>query len=616
VKAFLGLVQQSGLLDAQALARVAEEIELPAEPFACAEALVRAGLLTPFQAKQILTGRYRGLVLGPYRIERQLGKGGVGVVYQAHHTSLDRKVAIKALNPTHAREKLAMERFQREARAVAALDHPNIIRVHDVTQMGGVHFLVMEYVDGTDLQTLVMQTGRMHFGQAADYIAQAAAGLAHAHEKGFVHRDVKPANLMLTRDGTVKLLDLGLARSTVNPNDQLTGQIGDDHITGTVDFISPEQALNLHVDTRSDIYSLGATFFALLTGAPPYAGSTAQKLTQHQLAPTPELSKTRTDVPAKLEAVLRRMMAKKPSERYQSIADVIAALAPWTPVRTSDGKTAPALTSSGTTSRKLKRQQKAAKAARRKRLYIGGGVLAGLLIAGAFAALFSNKPNPTNSVAQNPPGAPGSGAPQPRPAPADPKAGTGGTKTTPGDTKPAPVQDAQRVYALDFAKVTPFTFTFQDGRHGDPNWQSKMPVGLYPHCWKKESVSVFRGEVFDGRPALGITNLNDDVSSQILVQFDAGLFRSGGEYRVRMEYRTLNDAEGRVYVRTLNNGESPSITDIALSGTSGQWRWGETTFRRPAEGGIDLCIVNNSVGEGNTLYFRRLEVFDTTPDKN
>jgi serine/threonine protein kinase len=325
---FLGMVQKSGLLDAQALARAAEELDLPTESFACAEALVRAGLLTSFQAKQLMAGRFRGLVLGPYRVQRPLGKGGVGIVYLAEHTSLDRKVAIKVLNQSQAGEKLALERFQREARAVAALDHPNIIRVYDVTQAAGMHFIVMEYADGTDLQTLIQQTGRMHYAQAASHIAQAAAGLRHAHEKGFIHRDIKPGNLMLTKDGTIKILDLGLARSA-SAQDELTGKLGEDHITGTVDFLSPEQAMNVHLDARSDIYSLGATFFALVTGTPPFSGSTAQKLTQHQLAPPPNTQKIRSEVPPELAAVIARMMAKKPRDRYQTAEEVIDALAPW-----------------------------------------------------------------------------------------------------------------------------------------------------------------------------------------------------------------------------------------------------------------------------------------------
>jgi eukaryotic-like serine/threonine-protein kinase len=166
------------------------------------------------------------------------------------------------------------------------------------------------------------------------------------------------------------------------------------------------------------------------------------------------------------------------------------------------------------------------------------------------------------------------------------------------------------------SKVAPFSFTYQDGRPGDPNWRGKTPGNIYLHCWKKESVSTFRGEVIDDRPVLGVTNLNDDVSSQILVQFEDNAFRPGVEYRVRIEYRTANDAEGCLWVRTLKNGESPSIADVLLSGTDGRWRWAETTFRRPSGHALDLCIVNNAVGEGNTLYFRAVEIYEGDSEKN
>ncbi len=618
---FLGLVQKSGLIDATTLARAADELDLPTEPSACAIALVRAKLLTPFQAKQILAGRFRGLVLGPYRIQRPLGQGGVGVVYLANHTSLDRKVAIKVMTKVHAQEKQAREWFQREARAVAALDHNNIVRVYDITQISDLPFLVMEYVDGTDLQTLIGQTGRMHFAQAANYIAQAAAGLHHAHEKGFVHRDVKPANLMLTKEGVVKVLDLGLARSIVNPKDELTGKLDEAHITGTVDFIAPEQAMNLLVDARSDIYSLGATFFALVAGKPPYGGSTAQKLTQHQMAPPPNMEKIRSDVPPEVNAVIARMMAKKPSERYQTAAEVIDALAPWVAPPTSESKSPAtnAKTSSESNTnadtKKLKRKLKALaakEATRRKHLYIGGGLLAVLLVVGLLAALLSGKSKPTDSVTNNPPGGSEPGRVESK-LPAGPPEAAAVPKPAP--VQPKPVVQNSPVYSVDLSKVTPFSSTHQDGRHGDPDWRSKVPNGIYLHCWKKESVATFRGEVIDGRPALGVTNLNDDVSSQAIVQFDDKLLRAGVEYRVRIEYRTTNEAEGRVWIRTLKDGESPSISDIPLSGTNGQWRWGEATFRRPADGGMDLCVVNNAVGDGNTLYFRGVELFEVAEKK-
>jgi hypothetical protein len=181
---------------------------------------------------------------------------------------------------------------------------------------------------------------------------------------------------------------------------------------------------------------------------------------------------------------------------------------------------------------------------------------------------------------------------------------------------PAALPVERPVFSLDLSKVAPFSFTYQDGQPGDPDWRNKVPSGVYLHCWKKESVAQFRAEVIDGRPALGVTNLNDTVSSQMLFQFDDGLtaaVRPGGEYRVRLEYRTTNDAEGRVHVRNPTGGEFPSIAEARLGGTDGKWRWAETTFRRPADGKIDLCVVNATIGEGNTLSVRGLEVLEITP---
>jgi hypothetical protein len=170
------------------------------------------------------------------------------------------------------------------------------------------------------------------------------------------------------------------------------------------------------------------------------------------------------------------------------------------------------------------------------------------------------------------------------------------------------------VFVLDLSKLAPFSFTFQDGRHGDPDWRTKVPGSIYLHCWKRESVSMFRGDVIDGRSALGLTNLNDDISSQILVNLDDRVLQSEASYKVRLEYRTTNEAEGRMWVRNPKENEYPSLADVALPESTAQWRWIEITFRRPADGKIDLCVVNNTVGEGNTVYVRRVEILDS--DKN
>jgi serine/threonine protein kinase len=334
---FLALIHKSGVLDEELFAaRFPDESVLPESPADCAVMLVRERFLTRYQAKQLLRGRFRGFCLGAYKILEGLGRGGMGTVFLAQHRTLKRRVAIKILASAMATDDLNLERFRREARASAALDHPNIVRLYDIGHEADTHFLVMEHVRGTDLQSFLYNSGPMHYMQAVEYIAQAAAGLQHAHEKGFVHRDIKPANLMLSRDGTIKILDMGLARSITDEHDDLTARLGSkDFISCTVDFTSPEQSLAETGDKRSDIYSLGATLFTLITGRPPFQGNATQKIAQHQTVDPPRLTRLKTMVPEGLSELVFKMMAKDPSHRYQSAAEVIDALTPWLPAPNS-----------------------------------------------------------------------------------------------------------------------------------------------------------------------------------------------------------------------------------------------------------------------------------------
>lgn len=278
-------------------------------------------------------GALVGRFLGPYLIVRHLASGGMGAVYLADHPALRRQVAVKVLTADPSADPHALERFRREARAAAALDHPHIVRLFDIGHAEGVHFLVLEYVEGTDLQTLIDRDGPVPYPQAVALVAQAAAGLQHAHERGFVHRDVKPANLIRTPEGAVKVLDMGLAWSVrEHPADRLTLHGPGESIVGTADYLSPEQALNAPLDPRTDVYSLGVTLYALLAGRPPFAGTTLQKLSQVQFKEPPRLDvRFGARVPAELADVVARMTAKRPGDRYPSAADVIAALAPWLP---------------------------------------------------------------------------------------------------------------------------------------------------------------------------------------------------------------------------------------------------------------------------------------------
>jgi serine/threonine protein kinase len=332
------LIRKSGLVETTALDEFLGKERTCAlvgrEPKQLAARMIQEGLLTQFQARQLLQGKWRGFEFGKYRVLEQLGGSSNSAVYLCEHLLMRRRVAIKVLPTIAAESPAALGRFQREARAAAALDHPNIVHTYDSGQEGDLHYLVMEYVDGFNLQEIVQKHGSMDAPRAAHYIRQAAAGLQHVFEAGLIHRDVKPANLLLDRKGIVRVLDLGLARFFHDHQDLLTLKYDGDNILGTADYLSPEQARDSHqVDIRADIYSLGATFYFLLTGRPPFQGkSVAQKLLQHQIKKPTPVRDLRPEIPEKMAAVLARMMAKEPPQRYATPAAVSKALSPWTRV--------------------------------------------------------------------------------------------------------------------------------------------------------------------------------------------------------------------------------------------------------------------------------------------
>jgi serine/threonine protein kinase len=336
VSDLLELIRQSLPLDPVRLdgyiADLRQAAMLPGKPGELAALLMRDGFLTPFQAEHLMRGRRPRFIIGKYLILDRIGAGGMGAVYFCEHLQLERQVALKVLPADQAEDAAALARFHREAQVVAALNHPNIVRAYDVDAEGRTYFLVMEYVDGVDLQELVARRGRLDAARAACYIRQAAEGLQHAHQARLVHRDVKPANLLLSRSGVVKVLDLGLARFFHEDAASLTDQHSDRSILGTADYVSPEQARDSSdVDIRADVYSLGVTFYFLLTGRAPFAdGTMNQKLLWHQMRTPAPVRKLRPEVPEPMAALAVRMMAKDPRDRPQTPAEVAAALAPWT----------------------------------------------------------------------------------------------------------------------------------------------------------------------------------------------------------------------------------------------------------------------------------------------
>jgi serine/threonine protein kinase len=335
VPEFLDLVRKSGLLPDGRLDEVLARASAPATVDAAAAFLVRDSLLTFFQAKQLKLGRYKRFTIGSkYRLLELIGAGGMGAVYLCEHTLMRRLVALKVLPVEKLEDRSNEERFYREARAVAALDHPNIVRAYDIDHYEKLHFLVMEYVDGTSLQEVVARYAmdKRWFDpvRAAHYVAQSAIGMQHAHELGMVHRDIKPGNLLLDRTGVIKVLDMGLARFFNKQQDSVTEKYDDKCVLGTADYLAPEQAVSNMVDIRADIYALGGTLYFLLTGQTPFPdGTIAAKLVAHQTREPRPVESFRPDVPAGILAVLRKMMAKDPADRYQLPIEVADALAEW-----------------------------------------------------------------------------------------------------------------------------------------------------------------------------------------------------------------------------------------------------------------------------------------------
>ncbi len=321
-----------GLFDETELETLSAAVPESEGVLGLARVLQQAGRLTRYQAAALYQRKSRGLLIGNYLILDKLGQGGMGMVFKARHRRLGRVVALKILPPSFARDKTAVDRFKREVEAAGRLKHANIVAALDADEDRGVHFLVMEYVEGSDLDQVVRQRGQLPMGQVLDFTIQAARGLEAAHAQGIVHRDIKPSNLMLDGAGTVRVLDLGLARiaEASNPFGQAAGarltQSGT--YMGTVDYMAPEQAEDARrADHRADIYSLGCTTYFLLTGREPFVGETVLKrLMAHMERPAPMLRSVRPDVPTGVEDVYQKMMAKRPSDRPQSMAEVIRLL--------------------------------------------------------------------------------------------------------------------------------------------------------------------------------------------------------------------------------------------------------------------------------------------------
>ncbi|MFY9253852.1 MAG: protein kinase [Fuerstiella sp.] len=334
---FLELLQKSELLSAGQVRKAVEQFELSDSltPEQVARKLVKARVLTPFQAERLLEGRYRGFVIDGYRVREVLGVGGMGCVYIAEDRDRSRKVALKVMSSQHSLDPGMLTRMKLEAEAGMLIKHPNVIETYGIDTTGAVHYMVMELVRGISLHELVAIHGPLKWGMASDMFRQIAKALKASHDKHVIHRDIKPANILVSSDGIAKLLDFGLAKI-----DKGAGAEGDEFslamifghdCLGTPDYIAPEQADNSNdVDATADIYSLGCTFYVALTGRVPFPQKpNSAKIAAHKTLTARPIGELRRDVPDELIAIIEKMMEKKPQDRYQSAQEIIDALKPY-----------------------------------------------------------------------------------------------------------------------------------------------------------------------------------------------------------------------------------------------------------------------------------------------
>ena len=325
----LAVLRASGVLPSAQVDQLQARVQagqLPADAIELAHRLVRDDTLTEYQANRLLKKKPHGLAFGKYVILEKLGAGAMGRVYKARHMLMGRNVALKIIAPEISGNQRGIGRFRREMQLVGRLDHPNVVRAFDADQVGRTLFIVMEFVQGQTLGQFVRREGPLPVLDVISYAAQAARGLDHAHSQGIVHRDVKPSNLLLGDDGRVRVLDLGLG-VLVEP-DPVSGFMTADGIAvGTIDYMSPEQALGSEVDGRSDIYSLGCTIFHLITGQHVFIGETKVDRMLARVGSQPrQLTELVHDLPAGMGQVMNRFLARDPVNRFQSAADAADAL--------------------------------------------------------------------------------------------------------------------------------------------------------------------------------------------------------------------------------------------------------------------------------------------------
>jgi eukaryotic-like serine/threonine-protein kinase len=332
---FLDAVRKSGLLTPDDLVAFITQNDVDeatlTDPIKLAAALVRKKLLTKFQAMQLLHGKTQGFKLGHYTILDGIRQDRVGMVFRATDERTKKQVSLKVLPTDRASDPTILRAFADEVRKAATVQHPNVARVLDLAEWCGTYFVVTELPLGQTLDK-VLANGPLPADKVGQYAAQVAIALKAAHAAGLVHRDIKPGNIAVAPDGSVKLIDLGLTHMLENPWKQVTKRIKTQEYADEITHIAPEQAWGCEPDARSDVYSLGSTLFHLLTGRPPFPGTATEQMAERQIADIPAPSSVRADVPRDLDQIVCKMGAKEPHLRYPNANELIKALHGWLPV--------------------------------------------------------------------------------------------------------------------------------------------------------------------------------------------------------------------------------------------------------------------------------------------
>ncbi len=299
------------------------------DPIKLAALLVRKKYLTKFQAMQLLKGKTQGFILDRYKILEGIRQDRVGMVFLAQDRDAGKKVSLKVLPTDRTSDNTILSAFVKEVRTAAQVDHPNVARVLDLGFANGIHFVVSEYVAAPTLDKVVAENGPFAPDRAAQVVAQVAMALRFAHDRKLFHRDIKPANIALLTDGRAKLLDLGLTHMLENPWKHVTKRIKTTEYAEEIDHVAPEQAWGNEPDGRSDIYSLGSTLYALLTGKSPFPGLATEKMAARQVRDIPNPCEANAKVPKQLGDIVQKMGAREPGHRHQSAVELLVSLQPW-----------------------------------------------------------------------------------------------------------------------------------------------------------------------------------------------------------------------------------------------------------------------------------------------